>query len=214
MSRRAGRSGAAGARARRGFTLLEVLAAVLIFSVVATVLIGSSGETIRRVGLSTARLEASELAERELARLEAILATRGLPPEDSEETVDDFTVRVWSEPALGDLGGGGAAPSAGGGLDLAALVSGGFGPLLAAEAPGIDRFLLRYEIRVEWSDGAIDDSVRRTTYAFDWESARQALPDLFDAPAAGLEAGSSPLDDPETLDGDAAALLKQLGGAR
>ena len=43
---------------------------------------------------------------------------------------------------------------------------------LAAEAPGVDQFLRRYEVRVEWIEGALPETIRRTTYGFDWEGAR------------------------------------------
>jgi prepilin-type N-terminal cleavage/methylation domain-containing protein len=197
-------------RSGAGFTLLEVLAATLIFAIVMVVLIGSSTEAIHRVGLSASRLEASALADRELARLESVLQARAQPPQDYEETVDDFVIRVWSEPALN----GNDAPSqpppgpgldlAGGGAGLAAL-----GPMIQMVAPGIEAFLLRYEIRVEWIEGVAPGSVGRTTYAFDWPGAQAALPDLFpigDAAGLGLER-------PESLGSEADALLEQLQSA-
>jgi prepilin-type N-terminal cleavage/methylation domain-containing protein len=199
----------------RGFTLLEVLAATLIFAMVMVVLIGASTELVQRVILSTHRLEASALADRELAKLESVLQARLTPPEDYEETVDDFVVRVWSEPALDDLGGSGAggAPTEG---SLLTLSSGGLagsgaaalGPLVGSLAPGIEPFLLRYEIRVEWIEGVQPGSVGRTTYAFDWAGAQEALPDLF--PAG--DPGGADLADPEALGGEAEAMLQQLQG--
>lgn len=199
-----------------GFTLLEVLAAVMIFAVVVTMLIGSSTETVHRARLSATRLEASALADRELARIEAALTQRTTPPEDSEETVEDlFVVRVWSEPALEDLGGGGG-PSAGAPSESAiqALATGSagasaLGPLIAMAAPGIEAFLLRYEIRVEWIDDSGPDQIRRTTYAFDWEGAGEALPELFKG--AG---GDAALGDPAGLDPENTEdLMKQLQNA-
>jgi prepilin-type N-terminal cleavage/methylation domain-containing protein len=199
-------------RTRAGFTLLEVLAATLIFSIVMVVLIGSSTEAVQRVGLSASRLEASALADRELARLESALRARLPPPEDYEETVDEFVIRVWSEPALEDLGGGAGAPAttrpsldlSGDGGGVAAL-----GPMIRMIAPGIEAFLLRYEIRVEWIEGVQPGSVGRTTYAFDWPGAQEALPDLFQqADPSGLGLG-----DPKALGGEAEALIDQLQGA-
>ena len=197
-----------------GFTLLEVLAAVMIFAVVVTMLIGSSTETVQRAQIARTRLEASALADRELARIEAALAARTRPPEDFEDTVDDlYVVRVWSEPALEDLGGaGGAGAAAPSESSIQALMTGSsgasaLGPLIAIAAPGIEPFLLRYEIRVEWIDDAGPDQIERTTYAFDWEGAREALPDLFPAAGEGTQLGG----DPNDAGADAATedLLKQ-----
>ena len=164
---------------QRGFTLLEVLAAAMIFTMVVTVLIGTSGAAVQMTRVTASRLEASLIAETELARLDAILNDRGPLPEAYEETRDIYAIRVFSEPAIDDFGGGASlgigAPPADGGVGAPS----GIGALLALEAPGVEQFLLRYEIRVEWIDGAVPDSVSRTTYAFDWEGARTALPDLF-----------------------------------
>ena len=84
-----------GAR-NQGLTLLEVLAAFLIFSMVFTVLVGSSQTAVRSQGLSVRRLEAHEIAETALADLEIAMARHELPSiEEQEETErDDFVVRV------------------------------------------------------------------------------------------------------------------------
>ena len=112
----------------------------------------------------------------------------------------------------GGIDGGGIE---GGGIDggMSALVSGGLiGPTIALEAPGLENFILRYEIRVEWGDFDPPDFVRRTTYAFDWEGARQALPDLFTA--AGSDGIPSILDDPSAAGGSVQELIDQIEGAR
>jgi type II secretion system protein I len=198
-----------------GFTLLEVLAAVMIFSAVVTILIGSSSETIHRAQISRDRLQASEIADREMAMLEAILSQQESLPDDKEELGEEFTVRMWSESALDNLGGGGGRGGAISGDSVQALATGdrgavGIGPLLAAQVPGIDVFLRRYEIRVEWTDGAVADSVRRTTFAFDWQAAREALPDLFaEAGGEGIPEGGL---DVNTLGQDAKEMLQQLQG--
>jgi len=206
--------GASASARDAGFTLLEVLGAVLIFVAAFAVLVGTSGELIQRISTTEIRLEASEIAERELARLEAALASRQTPPEDREEQLEEgYTLRLWSEPAIDDLGGAGSGDGAGGGeVSLAALTGGGMiGPMIAMQAPGLDAFILRYEIRVEWGEFDPPSFERRTTYAFDWEGARTALPDLF--AAAGGDAGL--LDDPEAAaDGDVQDMIDQIQGAR
>jgi len=195
---------------RAGFTLLEVLGALLIFFVVMTVLVGTSSEAMSRIRDVTTRLEASELADQELARLEVALAQKLEPPEDREEEFEEFRVLVSSSPALEDLGGG-AAPGEGSGDPLALLTGGGaLGPAIATQAPGIEAFLLRYDIRVEWGDEFQTYVVARTTYGFDWEGARAALPDLFDVGIfddGEIESASDELGD------DAQKLIDALQGA-
>ena len=195
---------------RAGFTLLEVLGALLIFFVVMTVLVGTSSEAMSRIRDVTTRLEASELADQELARLEVALAQKLEPPEDREEEFEEFRVLVSSSPALEDLGGG-VAPGEGSGDPLALLTGGGaLGPAIATQAPGIEAFLLRYDIRVEWGDEFQTYVVARTTYGFDWEGARAALPDLFDVGIfddGEIESASDELGD------DAQKLIDALQGA-
>ena len=202
---------AAAPRSDTGFTLLEVLGAVLIFVAAFAVLVGTSGELIQRVSATEIRLEASEIAEHELAQLETSLAQQQKPPADRLEEGEDFTIRMWSEPAIDDLGGGGTPGGDGGGMS-ALVGSGLIGPTIAREAPGLENFILRYEIRVEWGDFDPPDFVRRTTYAFDWEGARQALPDLFTE--AGSDGIPSILDDPSAAGGSVQELIDQIEGAR
>ena len=54
---------------RRGFTLLEVMVALLIFAVVSTALVKSAGQSVRQAGRMEARAVAFWLAEDELTRL-------------------------------------------------------------------------------------------------------------------------------------------------
>ena len=193
-----------------GFTLLEVLASAMIFAMVVTVLIGSSSETVFRVGLTASRLEASEIADRELATLEADLNMKRTPTGEKEETRDIYRISVTSQPALDDFGGAGTSDSTTGGESGLSLSAGGagVGSLLVLQAPGIDQFLLRYEIIVEWIEGAQPDRIRRTTYGFDWEAARLALPELF---KSGDAAGA--LEGLGENGAEAEALLRQLEGA-
>lgn len=199
-----------------GFTLLEVLAAAMFFALIVTVLISSSSQAIHRAGVVATRLEAAGHADRELARLEALFAQRLKPPEDREEQIEgevlDFVLRVTSTSAFDDLGGG-SGPGGGASADslLAALSGGGgIGPMLAAQAPGIDLFLRRYTIEVRWAiDDERSDAVERVTYGFDWESAQVALPELF----VRAEDGTQGLEGAEALPEGAEALIEQIQGA-
>ena len=181
-----------------GFTLLEVLAAAMIFAMVVTVLIGTSQSAVRQAGLSASRLEASLIAEQEIALLESFFNTQRTPPEDKEETRDRYAIRVYSEPAIDDFGSDPIGASRGGEPAGPSAIASGVGSVLAIEAPGVDQFLRRYEVRVEWIEGALPETIRRTTYGFDWEGARAALPELFQA-AEGEEAGLAPEGEPGAL---------------
>ena len=63
-----------------GLSLLEVLAAAMIFAMVMTVLISTSSTAVYHIGASVRRLEASMLADRILADLE-IEMKQGIAPE-------------------------------------------------------------------------------------------------------------------------------------
>ena len=174
-------------RRRHGFTLLEVLAAALIFALAVTVLIGTSSTGVHMAGVSAHRLEASLIADAELAQIEMLLNSQRTPPPAKEETDDIYALRVLVEPAM--------APSESG-QEGAGSGVGSLGAILATEAPGLEAFLLRYEIRVEWLEGVRPMLVRRTTFAFDWEGARAALPDLFAVGSDGELEGDA-TQDPE-----------------
>lgn len=179
---------------------------------VVTILIGSSTETVHRALVSVNRLEASQIADRELALLEAMLHTQKTPPQDKEQVHQEFLIRVVSSLAVEDLGGlsEGNGGSAGRGFPS---LSGGAGTspatLLSLQAPGIEQFLLRYDIIVEWIEGATPGTLTRTTYAFDWEGARAALPDFFAQSGLG-----GPSDDAVDDLGDSLKEPPRLPGKR
>lgn len=166
-------------RSRRGLTLLEVLAATMIFAMVMTVLISSSSMSVRRSGLSARRLEANLIADSVLADLEIEMKNRRAPEIDDEErTQDDFAIRVQRI----DLAGDDAAPAAA--QDPLALSAGGSDPtaLLAAELPEVAKHLKRYDIEVSWlGNTGVADKVTRTTFAFDWQAASTEFSALFEA---------------------------------
>ena len=61
-------------RREAGLTLLEVLAAAMIFAMVMTVLIGTSSNAVHHVGVSARRLEAGLVADNLLSDLEMAVA--------------------------------------------------------------------------------------------------------------------------------------------
>jgi prepilin-type N-terminal cleavage/methylation domain-containing protein len=196
--------GGGSARARRrGFTLIEVLAAVLVLGVLYTVLAGVAIEGLRAEGTSKRRLEASLLADRLLADLEEQIAAGSVPPigiVEEEEDIFDLVIAVRE-------------------LDLASI--------LPPEPPGSDRGARRagptslfgndsgtepsrlreIEVRIGWLEGDRELAVQRISYAFDATGLEglfpegDALPE--DAAAAGgddeLSQGLRDLDAIEAL---------------
>jgi len=144
-------------RARAGFTLLEVLAAVLVVGMVFTVLAGANIDGLRAEGLAARRLEASLVADRTLSELEAGVA----PPLGTVESeLDGFRVRVEVTPyelAPEPLPGEPAQPA----------VADEGPTLLAAPGSGALTPLRRVAIQVLWDDGVAEHAVRRDSIAFD-----------------------------------------------
>lgn len=185
-----------------GLTLLEVLAAFMIFSLVFTVLVGSSQSAVQNQGSAMRRLAANEVADGVLADLEIPMAQHELPVvEASEYVLEEFSVRITEQ---GFLPGGGGPPAAAanpaqlmaGGLDLASL--------LATQLPDVGKYLKRYDVEVAWVEGATERSVQRTTFGFDWTAARADATGIFGAAAAAnaRDAASSTGDtDPQSDEG-------------
>lgn len=186
-------SPAASERRQRGLTLLEVLAATMIFATVMTVLISSSSMSVRRSGISARRLEANLIAESALADLEIEMKRRQAPEiEEEERTQDDFTIRIQRV----DLGGDEAAATSTASLSVA-----GADPveLIGAQLPEVAKHLKRYDIEVSWIGGAgVADKVTRTTFAFDWQAASVEYAALFQD--GGPDAATPPLDDAGQID--------------
>lgn len=162
-------------RGRAGLTLLEVLAAVLIFSMVMTVLIGTSTNAVHHVGVSSRRLEADLFADNLLSDLE-IQIKQGTAPaiEDGEFTNEPFSIRMTMTEIVSDDPN---APSAPGefATGVAANASGDIVSLLRSSLPEVAGHLKQYDIEVSWLEQNVPQSITRTTFAFDWEAAQVEL---------------------------------------
>lgn len=184
-------------RHERGLTLLEVLAATMIFSLVMTTLIGTSTSGVRRAGESARRLEASELADAVVADLEIQMRKRVAPPVERDEWQSEdqvYTIRVQNrtveealsapttsleEQAAAEAGTAPTEERPLGGRTRIGGAEGGIAAVLAAELPEVTKYLRQYDVEVAWEGSRGPQSITRTTFAFDWKTAKTELSDLF-----------------------------------
>lgn len=155
---------------RRGFTLLEVLAAVAVLAIVYTVLAGTAMQGLANEGESYRRLRASMLADLTLSQIEAGLAAAAPPVDVSETEAEDYTIRVETRPY--DLGAFALAvqeEATGRRKILKGADAGGSPPFQLLSAPPGSRSspLLEINVRVLWTEGVYEREVSRTTYAAD-----------------------------------------------
>jgi type II secretory pathway pseudopilin PulG len=168
-----------GPSLRGAFTLFEVLAAVLIFGLVYTVLAEVAIKSVYAEGDTHRRLTASLIADRVLFEHETQL-DQGVAPEFGETEVEEdiYRIRTSVTPFDGSV----LLPPTEGpnptGEPAAAAPS-----LLAANDPSGAAMLFTLAVEVSWTDGLSERSLRRTTYGLDWESAAPLLEDLQPPPA-------------------------------
>jgi prepilin-type N-terminal cleavage/methylation domain-containing protein len=145
-------------RSESGFTLLEVLAAVLLLGTVYTVLAGVAIRGLRSEGTAQRRLEASLIADQKLAAIELQIESGIFPIEGPEEEEEDIFVIAFSDEDFEipvPLSENGQKPD------------GGIGSLLSENTAGSGVALRRYELRIGWLEGPVEYEVVRTTYGFD-----------------------------------------------
>jgi prepilin-type N-terminal cleavage/methylation domain-containing protein len=172
------------ARRSRGFTLLEVLAAVAIFGIWYVALAGASLQGLRGEGESDRRLAASLLADQVLADMEAPMSL-GVAPEigNQEYEQDGYVVRTEVTPfdPLPLI----PPPPQPPGRPPPATSSAPASSLLAAAAAGGASPLRQVRVQVAWTEGAGERSVWRTTFALDLQGAQAALGALGALPSEG-----------------------------
>jgi prepilin-type N-terminal cleavage/methylation domain-containing protein len=151
--------------ARRGFTLLEILAAVAVLSLLYIVLAGSGIQGIRAEAAAARRIEAAEIADRVLAELELELVQNPKalelghteeeePPYIIETDIAEFGIELPLPPStLSEEGSEGDEV-------LNALES-------LEKANGNENPLRLIQIRVRWGDGLQERSILRTTFVLD-----------------------------------------------
>jgi prepilin-type N-terminal cleavage/methylation domain-containing protein len=144
-------------RAERGFTLLEVLAAVALLAILYTVLARAAIEGLRAEGDSERRLEASLLVDDRLYDLIEMSAAVGQPLElgRRETTIDDFTLVTEVTPFAVPPEWGLTEPD-------------GVAPLLfAQEADGSSASLRTVQMTLSWLEAGDEHHVTRTGFAVD-----------------------------------------------
>ena len=152
---------------RRGFTLFEVMAAVLVLGLIFSVLAEVTIQGLRAEGSSRRRLEASLLADEVLHDLEGQLLAGAFPEVgSSEQELGDYRVTVDVEPfdpspylALQS----GADEADGADRDRESEIP----SLLAPPANGEPGLIRTFQVAVHWSEGFDEHKVRRTTFAYD-----------------------------------------------
>jgi hypothetical protein len=185
-------------RGEVGLTLLEVLAAAMIFSMVMTVLVGTSSTAVHNMGMSARRLEANLVADELLADLE-IQMKQGFAPEidEGEFEREQYSIRMRRTDLVPDAGAGPAGAL--GDLGDAGL---GISSMLGSELPEVAQYLKQYDIEVSWIEQDGPQSVTRTTFAFDWQTAALEHSDLFaHAGSTGGNVGGGDDENPDDING-------------
>jgi prepilin-type N-terminal cleavage/methylation domain-containing protein len=160
-------SRAADAR-RRAFSLLEVLAAVMILSIWYMIIANSAMVGLRSEGESLRRIEAGRIADRKLAEFEALALSGSAPlPEQQTEEVDGFELE-WEVANL--TFGVRARPPAEGEPPVTPTALRGF---VNVHTPSAGTLIRSITVRVTWTEGVAPRSVVRSTFAFDREKAAE-----------------------------------------
>jgi prepilin-type N-terminal cleavage/methylation domain-containing protein len=181
---------------RRGFTLLEVMAALLVLGLIYTVLAEAAMRGLRSEGISRRRVEASLIADRFLSDLESQIELGQVPTSgQDQQDVDVFHVGIRVEsfdptPMLDtisqiekqrsrpDRKKNNADQTKANSMEVGAPTAGApMEDLLAKPHPGQDGRLRRIDVAVTWQDGDRQEQVLRTTFAFDTTGLEELFPD-------------------------------------
>jgi prepilin-type N-terminal cleavage/methylation domain-containing protein len=150
--------------ARRGFTLIEMLAATALFGLVVVALAPIVVESNQREGLARRKAAASLLADRLVAEAEEAAAGGAVPQLTKRElSEEEFTATIETsafDPRALEIAG--AQPAA----EQPAAPSGA-GPATGwLDAPGADAAppIVQLDVRVAWVEGVIEQEVRRRSF--------------------------------------------------
>jgi prepilin-type N-terminal cleavage/methylation domain-containing protein len=154
----------------RGFTLIEVMGAVLVLGLVFTWLASVAMIGLRSEGTDRRRANAQLLADLELSTIEASV-TAGEMPKDGSNERDEEPFRVLVEVAPTDVLGLLPASLA---KDIAAN-SDPRAPSLLHDERGESR-VRRVSVVVQWDEAGEPAQVERTTFAYDKSELAQYFP--------------------------------------
>jgi len=197
---------------KSAFTLLEVMAAVAILALSYTTLASSGIIGLQREGEARRRIEASLVADAELAEIETQLEAGISPPlDENEHEADGFTISIAVTPFVIDIpeedaDSGqrlGRARSRLGGSEAQTTQPVIPGPsLLGGGGPGgAVSPLRRIDVRVVWNEGFDERTVSRTTFALDLEAAGPTIDAIGQAQAAAAGAAQTRPGTPNPLGG-------------
>lgn len=176
------------ARRSTGFTLFEVLAAVLILGLFYTVLADQAVRGLRSEGIDRRRTTASDIADARLVDLETLIAS-GAPLESLQEETEEGDFRVLVEVLPEDVEALMPPPP-----DAAPIPPGEpAGPRLLVDERGDSR-LYRLLVVVSWEESEQPHEVRRTSWDFDRSQLALLFPETGDDggdAAAGAEGEAS-----------------------
>jgi prepilin-type N-terminal cleavage/methylation domain-containing protein len=193
-------------RAERGFTLLEVMAAVAVLGLVYTVLGRAGIQGLQHEGEAERRIAASLLADQVLEEIEAGLEAGVVPRLGEEEReVGEFAVAITVQPydlllpepeetAPGATGERGPRRPGQSLRDEEADL----GPSLLVGARGDPSPLRRIDVRVIWVEGFGERSVERTSFGLDAQAAQESLAALDAAAEASSPGHEETPQPPET----------------
>jgi len=217
---------------RRGFTLLEVMAAVLVLGLIYTVLAEAAMRGLRSEGISRRRVEASLIADRFLADLESQVELGQVPASGQEQQdVDVFHVGIRVEsfdptPMLDTIAQiekqrsrperkkSTADQTKANSMEVGAPTAGTpMEDLLAKPRPGQDGRLRRIDVAVTWQDGGREEHVLRTTFAFDTTGLDDLFPDKTKSADADAAAAAAAKVNNGLPDGQKLAKPGQRGGS-
>lgn len=156
--------------AKNGFTLVEVMAAVLVLGLLYTVLASSAMRGLRSEGIDRRRADAEMIADRELTTIETEIAS-GVPLEDGLAEREEEPYKVSSNVEPFDVLSLLPAP-------LHAEIVRDTDPKAASllhDERGQSR-VRRISVVVEWDEAGEPDHVERTTFAFDRSVLEQLFP--------------------------------------
>jgi prepilin-type N-terminal cleavage/methylation domain-containing protein len=172
----------------RGFTLFEVMAAVLVLGILYTVLASTAIQGLRAEGESKRRLEASLLADEYVAEIEAGIAAGVFPELGTKQEEVEGGYQVVIEVVPFD-----PTPYLGEAFREQLPQPGDPTPSLLAPPAQPDQGLLRsVAVAVRWLEAEGEHEARRTTLAYDAATVASLFP--ADAEGVGGAQGSEGAD--------------------